>query len=83
MIDIQRINELAKKSKTVGLTDEEKENLWVQRTPQDPDTEAKYNRAELERLGAFNNYKWIQKPLIWAQPRGEVKSLTAGSTLGE
>ena len=66
-----------------GLTDEEKENLWVQRIPQDPDTEAKYNRAELERLGAFNNYKWIQKPLIWAQPRGEVKSLTAGSTLGE
>ena len=25
MIDIQRINELARKSKTVGLTDEEKE----------------------------------------------------------
>lgn len=59
-----------------GLTDAEKENLWVQRIPQDPDTEGKYNRAELERLGAYNNYKWIQKPLIWAQDAGVCTSLT-------
>lgn len=64
-----------------GLSDAEKENLWVQRIPQDPDTEGKYNRAELERLGAYNNYKWIQKPLIWAHDKGEVSSLTEGSTL--
>ncbi len=66
-----------------GLTDAEKENLWVQRVPQDPDTEGKYNRSELERLGAFNNYKWLQKPLIWAQAPGTVTSLTADSELPE
>ena len=66
-----------------GLTDEQKENLWVQRIPQDPDTEGKYNRSELERLGAYNNYKWLQKPLIWANAKGEVTSLTQGSTLAE
>lgn len=59
-----------------GLTDTEKENLWVQRIPQDPDTEGKYNRSELERLGAFNNYKWLQKPMIWAQASGVCTSLT-------
>ena len=66
-----------------GLTDAEKENLWVQRIPADPETEMKYNRSELERLGAYANYKWIQKPLQWAQPRGTVSSLTEGSTLGQ
>ena len=62
-----------------GLTDAQKENLWVQRIPQDPDTEGKYNRQELERLGAFNNYKWLQKPLMWALERGERTSLTEGA----
>ena len=60
-----------------GLTDEQQENTWVQRIPQDPDTEGKYNRSELERLGAYNNYKWLQKPMIWAQDRGVRTSLTA------
>ena len=35
-----------------GLTDAEKENTWVQRYNYDPETEEKYNLAELERLGA-------------------------------
>lgn len=60
-----------------GLTSEQQENTWVQRIPQDPDTEGKYNRAELERLGAYNNYKWLQKPMIWAQDAGVRSSLTA------
>ena len=60
-----------------GLTDEQQENTWVQRIPQDPDTEGKYNRSELERLDAYNNYKWLQKPMIWAQDRGVRTSLTA------
>lgn len=65
-----------------GLSDAEKENTWVQRIPYDPETEMKYNRSELERLGAYANYKWLQKPLQWAQPRGTVSSLTEGSALG-
>lgn len=60
-----------------GLTSSEQENTWVQRIPQDPDTEGKYNRQELERLDAYNNYKWLQKPMIWAQDRGVRTSLTA------
>lgn len=60
-----------------GLTDEQQENTWVQRIPQDPDTEGKYNRQELENLDAFNNYKWLQKPMIWALERGARTSLTA------
>ena len=59
-----------------GLTEEEKENTWIQRINYDPETEEKYNRAELQRLGAYKNYKWLQEPMIWAKKYGEVKSLT-------
>lgn len=60
-----------------GLSEAEKENTWVQRINYDPETEEKYNRAELQRLGAYKNYKWLQKPMIWALPSGERTSLTA------
>jgi hypothetical protein len=59
-----------------GLTEEQKENTWIQRINYDPETEEKYNRAELERLGAYKNYKWLQEPMIWAHDYGEVSSLT-------
>ena len=60
-----------------GLSSTEQENTWVQRVPQDPDTEGKYNRSELERLGAYNNHLWLRKPMIWAQEPGVRTSLTA------
>lgn len=60
-----------------GLTEAEKENCWIQRINYDNETEEKYNRAELERLGAYKNYKWLQKPMIWAQDYGVRTSLTA------
>ena len=60
-----------------GLSESEKENTWIQRVNYDPETEEKYNRAELERLGAYKNYKWLQKPMIWALTPGERTSLTA------
>ena len=60
-----------------GLTESQKENTWIQRLNYDPETEDKYNKAELERLGAYKNYKWLQKPMIWAEDYGVVKSLTA------
>jgi hypothetical protein len=59
-----------------GLTDAQKENTWIQRINYDPETEEKYNKAELERLGAYKNYKWLQEPMIWAKDYGTVKSLT-------
>ena len=59
-----------------GLTEAEKENTWIQRLNYDPETEEKYNRAELQRLGAYKNYKWLQKPMIWAEDYGKVTSLT-------
>ncbi|MBR6431528.1 MAG: hypothetical protein IKS64_01585, partial [Muribaculaceae bacterium] len=59
-----------------GLTEEQKENTWIQRINSDTETEEKYNRGELERLGAYKNYKWLQVPMIWAHAYGEVTSLT-------
>ena len=59
-----------------GLTEAEKENTWIQRLNYDTETEEKYNRAELQRLGAYKNYKWLQEPMIWAHAYGEVSSLT-------
>jgi hypothetical protein len=41
------------------------ENQWIQRLNYDPETEEKYNRAELERLGAYRNPEWLKKPMIW------------------
>ena len=60
-----------------GLTDAEKENTWVQRYNYDPETEEKYTLAELERLGAAKNHKWLRKPMIWAEEYGVRTSLTA------
>ncbi len=41
------------------------ENQWIQRLNYDPETEEKYNKTELERLGAFRNPEWLKKPMIW------------------
>ena len=39
----------------------------------DPETEEKYNRPELERLGAYRNAEWLKKPMIWAEYNEAVK----------
>ncbi len=45
---------------------------WIMRLNYDPETEEKYNRRELIRLGAYNeaqnsaNPEWLKKPMIWA-----------------
>ncbi len=59
-----------------GLTEAEKENTWIQRINYDPETEEKYNRKELQRLGAYKNYLWLRKPMIWAEEAGVRTSLT-------
>jgi len=42
-------------------------NAWITRLNYDPETEDKYNRKELERLGAYKNPDWLKKRMIWAQ----------------
>lgn len=59
-----------------GLTVAEQENAWVQRLNYDPESEEKYNLAELERLGASKNPQWLRKPMIWAEDYGVRTSLT-------
>ncbi len=59
-----------------GLTDAQKENTWIQRLNYDPQTEDIYNKDEIVRLGAYKDYKWLQKPMIWAEAAGTRSSLT-------
>lgn len=59
-----------------GLTDAEKENTWIQRLNYDPQTEDIYNMNEVIRVGAYKDYKWLQKPMIWALDYGVQSSLT-------
>jgi hypothetical protein len=41
-------------------------NAWVMRLNPDPETEDKYNKKELERIGAYRNHEWLKKRMIWA-----------------
>ncbi len=55
----------------------EKESTWITRLNYDPECEEKYNRAELERLGAYKNHLWLREPMIWSKDAGLQSSLTA------
>jgi len=61
-----------------GLSEAEKENTWIQRINYDPETEEKYNKKELERLGAYKNHLWLREPMIWALQAGERTVLAPG-----
>lgn len=50
-----------------GTNAELSPNAWIQRLNYDPETEDKYNRKELERIGAYKNHEWLKKRMIWAQ----------------
>lgn len=58
------------------FTEAEQEKMWVQRLNYDPQTEDVYNKDEVVRVGAYQDYRWLQKPMIWAQDYGVRKSLT-------
>ena len=51
-------------------------NAWITRLNYDPETEDKYNRKELKRLGAFKNPDWLRKRMIWAQ-KGNTSAVTS------
>lgn len=50
----------------LGQNAELSPNAWITRLNYDPETEDKYNRKELERLGAYKNHEWLKKRMIWA-----------------
>ncbi|MBR5898863.1 MAG: hypothetical protein IKZ14_05290 [Muribaculaceae bacterium] len=58
------------------MTEAEKESTWIQRMNYDPQISEIYESEELMRLGAYKDYKWLQKPMIWAEDYGVHKSLT-------
>ena len=53
-------------SDAFGVDAELSPNAWINRLNYDPETEDKYNRKELERLGAYKNHEWLKKRMIWA-----------------
>ena len=48
----------------------------MQRLNYDPQTEDIYNKDEVVRVGAYKDFKWLQKPMIWAEKAGVRTSLT-------
>ncbi len=51
-------------------------DAWINRINPDPETEEKYNRDELIRIGAFQNPDWLRKRMIWQKPTGKSSALT-------
>lgn len=61
----------------LGMSYKLSPNAWVNRISPDPETEEKYNRDELERLGAYKNPDWLRKRMIWQQ-RGNTSVVSGG-----
>lgn len=57
-------------------------NAWVNRLNPDTETETKYNKAELIRIGAATeagvDYHWMQKHMIWAMKNSPVCTVSNG-----
>lgn len=76
-------------SKDLGTSFKYSANAWMNRISADPETEEKYNRTELERLGIYQNPDWLRNRMIWQMPgnttaitnRGEGEWLTSDPTL--
>lgn len=51
-------------------------NAWINRINPDPETEEKYNRDELIRIGAFQNPDYLRKRMIWQIPLNDGGALT-------
>lgn len=63
----------------IGINAKFSPNAWITRLNYDPETEDKYNRKELERLGAYKNPEWLKKRMIWAYKNSSVVT-TADNT---
>lgn len=52
-------------------------NAWVNRISADPETEEKYNKGELERIGAYKNPNWMRKRMIWQRKINPGSAITS------
>lgn len=55
-------------------------NAWVNRISADPETEEKYNKAELERIGAYKNPDWLRKRMVWQRNTNSNGAITSTGT---
>lgn len=62
-------------SKDLGTNFKYSANAWMNRVSADPETEEKYNRPELERLGIYQNPDWLRNRMIWQMP-GNTTAIT-------
>ena len=62
-------------SKDLGTNFKYSANAWMNRISADPETEEKYNRTELERLGIYQNPDWLRNRMIWQMP-GNTTAIT-------
>lgn len=67
-------------SKDMGTQFQLTANAWVNRISADPETEEKYNKAELERIGAYKNPDWMRKRMVWQR---DINSNGAITSKGE
>lgn len=45
-------------------------NAWINRLTPDPETEDKYNRAELEKMNAYRNPDYLRARMVWQRDFG-------------
>ena len=62
-------------AKDLGTSFKYSANAWMNRISADPETEEKYNRSELERLGIYQNPDWMRNRMIWQKP-GNTTAIT-------
>lgn len=60
-----------------GTTSTLSANAFINRINPDPETEEKYNREELVRIGAFQNPDYLRKRMIWQKPVNAGSALTS------
>lgn len=51
-------------------------NAWINRMCPDPETEDKYNRAQMEAIGAYKNSNYLRCHMIWQMPTNDGGALT-------
>jgi hypothetical protein len=64
-------------SKDLGSQFKFTANAWVNRISADPETEEKYNKGELERIGAYKNPNWMRKRMVWQRNINSGSAITS------